>query len=89
MAEVSSIPNANKRIEFYFGVEELQARERFVQATNDEPLLYLPPLVSSGLTNRITSTSLPKTGLPGRPPQKETESLAVAESGLLHRAECR
>jgi hypothetical protein len=51
-----------------------------------ETLLYLPPLVSSGLTNRITSTSLPKTGLPGRPPQKETASLAAAESGLLHRA---
>ncbi|PYS09674.1 MAG: hypothetical protein DMG17_26450 [Acidobacteria bacterium] len=50
-----------------------------------ETLLYLPALVPAGPTNRITSTSLPKAGVPSRPPQEEAESMAAAESGLLHR----
>jgi len=49
-----------------------------------ETLLYLPPLVPSGPTNRITSTSLPKTGMPSRTPQEEAEGMAKGESGLLH-----
>src|SRR5881396_3180448 len=51
-----------------------------------ETLLYLPPLVPSGPTNRIPSTGLRKTGMPGRPPQEEAKGMARAESGLLHRA---
>jgi hypothetical protein len=50
-----------------------------------ETLLCMPPLVPSGPTNRISSTSLSKTGMPGRPTEKETESMAAAESRLLHR----
>jgi hypothetical protein len=51
-----------------------------------ETLLYLPPLVPSRPANRITSTSLPRSGLPGCPAQEEAESMAAAESRLLHRA---
>jgi len=51
-----------------------------------ETLLYLPALVPPGPTNRITSTSLPKGGMPSRAAQKEAEDVAGAEPGLLHRA---
>ena len=38
-----------------------------------ETLLHLPALVPAGPTNRITSTSLPKSGMPSRAAQEEAE----------------
>jgi hypothetical protein len=47
LAHVSELPDADRRIEFYFGVEELRSREHFVQATHGEPItLPLPISVS-------------------------------------------
>src|SRR5438093_9536536 len=39
-----------------------------------ETLLYLPALVPPGPTNRITSTSLPKGGMPSRAAQKKQKT---------------
>jgi hypothetical protein len=50
-----------------------------------ETLLHLPSLVPSRSTNWPSSTSLPKTGLPDRPPEEEAKEMAGASSRLFHR----